>query len=57
MTNLEVVDEELLEAIWKSASRLLVGPITNAWHQILTLEPSPNSVVNTFRLPPVTLTE
>lgn len=34
---------------------LFVGTVTNARHQILTLEASTHSVINTFWFPPVAL--
>ena len=56
-TNLHIVDNKLVESIGHHVTCLLVGAIPNTGHQILTLEPSTNSVVNTFRLPPIDLSK
>lgn len=52
---LNIVDEEFFESIRHNMSCFLVGSITNVWHLILTLEPSADSVVNTFWFPPAGL--
>merc|ERR1711976_1060062 len=50
-----VVDEELLEAIWAYMLGFAGSTITNVWHKILALEAPAYSVVNTLRLTPVGL--
>ena len=54
-THLHIVDDKLVESIGHHVTCLLVRAIPNTGHQILTLEPSTYSVINTFRLPPVNL--
>ena len=49
----DVVDDKLVESVWHHVTRLLVGAISDAGHEVLTFEPSPHSVVNSLRLPPV----
>lgn len=50
-----VVDQELLEAVGEHMAGALVRSVTDVWHQVLTLEATAHSVVNTFRLTPVGL--
>lgn len=52
---LDIVDNKLLETIRHHMSGFLVAAIPNAWHQILPLEFSSHSVVNTLWFPPVWL--
>ncbi len=54
-THLQVVNEELLESIRTHVLCFLVSSVTYIGHQKLALEPSADSVVNTFWLPPVLL--
>lgn len=56
-TNLEVVDEDLDESVALNVLGLLVGSITNAGHEVLSLEPPPHPVINTLGLPPVGLSK
>ena len=49
------MDEELFESVWTYVSGLLRRTISDVWHQILTLEPTAHSVVDTLRFPPVLL--
>ena len=49
------MDNKLLQAIWHHVPSFSVATIANAWHQILPLEPTPDSVVNSFGLAPVGL--
>ncbi len=52
---LDIVNNKFLKAIRHHVSCPLVAAITNAWHQILPLKSSSNSVVNTLWLSPVFL--
>lgn len=52
---LDVVNEELLEAGWEHMESTLVGTVTNIWHQVLALEATTYSVVNTFWFTPFVL--
>ena len=56
-SNLDIVDDDLLEAVGKEELCLLVGAVTNVGHQVHALETPPHAVINTFRLPPVRLRE
>jgi hypothetical protein len=53
--HLDIVDEELPETIWHRVSCLLVCPIPNIWHEVLTFELSSNPVVDTLGSSPVCL--
>lgn len=53
----DIVDQEFLEASWEHVAGALVGTITNVWHQILSLEATTYSVVNTLGLAPFVLHE
>lgn len=50
-----IVNQELLEARGQHVTGALVGTVTNVWHQVLALETTTHSVVNTFRLAPFVL--
>merc|ERR1711976_101532 len=50
-----IVDEELLKAIWAYVLGLLGRAKTNVWHEVLALEAPAHSVVNTLGLAPVSL--
>ena len=52
---LNIIDEKLFETIGECVTGLLVGAVTNIRHEILTFEPSSHPVIDTLRLPPVTL--
>ena len=52
---INIVDEHFLEAIGTDVSAFAVASITNVGHQVLTLEPSSHSVVNSLRLAPAFL--
>ena len=49
------MNEELLEAIGADMLGLLVGTVADVWHEELTLEATPHSVINTLRFTPVGL--
>lgn len=50
-----VVNKEFLETIGQHMAGTLVRAVTNVWHQVLTLEATAHSVINTFWLAPVWL--
>merc|ERR1711976_359000 len=50
-----IVEEELLKAIWAYVLGLLGRAKTNVWHEVLALEAPAHSVVNTLGLAPVSL--
>lgn len=52
---LDVVDQELLEAIGQHVVCFLVAPITSVGHQDLALESSAYPIVNASGFPPVVL--
>lgn len=54
---LNVVHEELLEAVGQHMTGTRIRTVTDVGHQILTLEATTHSVINTFRLAPVGLWE
>ena len=49
------MDNKFLETIRHAISRLGIGTITDAWHQILSLKSSSDSVINTLGFSPVFL--
>lgn len=51
----DVVDDELLEAGREHVTRLGVGTVADVGHQVLSLEATSDTIVNTFRLAPVLL--
>lgn len=51
----DVVDGELLESIGEHVAGLGVRTITDVGHQVLALEATSDTIVNTFRLTPVFL--
>lgn len=51
----DVVHKEFFEAIRKHMFGLFCRTVTNIWHQILSLESPPHTVINTFRFTPVWL--
>lgn len=53
----DVVHKEFFEAIRKHMFGLFCRTVTNIWHQILSLESPPHTVINTFRFTPVWLEE
>ena len=48
----DVVDQELLEPIGEHMLSLLVGAVTNVWHQSLSLELTADTGVDTLWPPP-----
>ena len=56
-THLHIIDDKLVESAGHHMTSLLVGAIAYTGHEVLTFEPSPHSVVDTLRLPPVGLRE
>lgn len=52
---LNIVYKDLSESSWEHVTGLFVASITNVGHQILSLETSTNSVINTLGLTPVSL--
>ena len=56
-THLHIIDDKLVESVGHHMTSLLVGAIAYTGHEVLTFEPSPHSVVDTLRLPPVGLRE
>jgi len=50
-----VADKELLQAVREKVPRLLVAAVPNLGHRELPLEPPPDTVINTLRLPPCLL--
>lgn len=54
---LDIVHQELLEAVGQHVLGLLVATVTDVGHQHLTLEPPADPVVNTSGLTPVFLRE
>ena len=49
------MDNDLLETVWANVLGLVVAAITNIGHEILSLEATTNSVVNTLWFAPVRL--
>ena len=49
------MDEDLPEAGGQHVSGILGGSVSDVGHLVLSLEPPPDPVVNTFGLPPVPL--
>ena len=52
-----IVDQELLESIRHNVPLFFSCTITNVWHQVLALETTTHSVVNTLWSTPVLLKE
>ena len=55
LSYLDVVDEDLAESSWQHVSGQLGGTVTDVGHEVDSLEATADTVVNTFRLPPVAL--
>jgi hypothetical protein len=51
----DVVDDELLEAIREHMTGLSGRAITDVWHQVLSLEATSDTIVNTLGFTPVLL--
>jgi hypothetical protein len=51
----DVVDDELLEAVGEHMTCFSVGAITDVWHQVLALETTSDTIVNTLGFTPVLL--
>ena len=54
-THLEVVDENLPEAVGQHVLGGLVGAVTDVWHLVHSLETTTDPVVDTLGSTPVTL--